>query len=84
MALIYRNNVLKIITCRSIGRVVKMNGMSCIQVSQWWSGVNLNVIIDVLKSYTIIILYACHDTMILHLHYRIVRFLRYVLKFCEF
>ena len=41
---------------------------------------NLNVIIDVLKSCTIIILYACHDTMILHLHYRIVRFLRYVLN----
>ena len=32
---------------------------------------NLNVIIDVLIGCTLIILYACHDVMILCLHYHI-------------
>ena len=37
MALICRNVVLKIITCQSIGRLAKMNGMSCtsIAVMEW-------------------------------------------------
>ena len=72
MALIYRNVVLKIITCRSIGRLAKMNGMSCTSIAmmEW---VNVNVIIDVLTGCTLIILhvYACRDIMILCLHYQI-------------
>ena len=45
-----------------------MNGMSCtsIVMMEW---VNINVIIDVLTGYTLIILYACYDVMILCLHY---------------
>ena len=43
--------------------------MAChVQVWQCWSGVNLNVNIDVLTGCTLIILYACHDIMILCLH----------------
>ena len=60
MALIYRNNVLKIITCQSIGRVAKMNGISCTSIAMMEWG-DLNVIIDVLTGCTLIILYACHD-----------------------
>ena len=30
---LYRNVVLKIITCQSIGRVAKMNGMSCTSIA---------------------------------------------------
>ena len=68
MALIYRNVVLKVITCRFIGRLAKMNGMSCTSMAmlEW---VNVNVIIDVLTGCTLIILYTCHDIMILCLHY---------------
>ena len=67
MALMYRN-VLKIITCRSIGRAAKMNGMSCTSIAmmEW---VESNVIIDVLTSCTLILSYACYDIMILCLHY---------------
>ena len=57
MALIYRNVVLKIITCQSIGRLAKINGMSCTSIAmmEW---VNINVIIDVLTGCTLIVLYA--------------------------
>ena len=37
-----------------------------IAMMEW---VNVNVIIDVLTGCTLIILYACHDIMILCLHY---------------
>ena len=68
MALIYRNVVLKIITFQSIGRLAKMNGMSCTSIAmmEW---VNVNVIINVLTGCTLTILYVCHDIMILCLHY---------------
>ena len=43
-----------------------MNGMPCTSIAmmEW---VNVNVIIDVLTGCTL--LYACHDIMILCLHY---------------
>ena len=68
MALTYRNVVLKIITCQSIGRVAKMNGISCTTIAMIKWGESY-VIIDVLTGCTLIILYACHDIMILCLHY---------------
>ena len=58
-------HVLKIITCRSIGRVAKMNGMSCTSIAMMEWGVT----IDVLTGCTLKILYAYHDIMILCLHY---------------
>ena len=65
------------ITCQSIERVAKMNGMSCTSIAmmEW---VNLKVMIDVLTGCTLIILYACHDIMILCLYYYIVGFLRHL------
>ena len=50
------------------GYLAKMNGMSCTSIAmmEW---VYVYVIIDILIGCTLIILYACHDIMMLCLHY---------------